>query len=228
MASLSRWNSVSVASELRSRILVLLFFFDTFLLVCLSLHQVSLSWLVEILSSVGGAGWTVKIVEHQIHVFLLLSLKVVSYFDVAMHFNFYMGIGLPAQCSWFCEICLIVNVLASGVSGCRVSAEVRVASLLAYVRTLLNILHKWLSLRIRNVECVSSWFCLVTLKVIVGTKRLLWSTFGVLLSWSDLSDTLTNVRVGVVGYLHIAEFVCAQIKLVLAVVEIVLSNCEAS
>jgi hypothetical protein len=46
----------------------------------------------------------VKIVEHQIHIFLLLTLKVVVDFGISMHLDFDVRIGLPGKGSGLCEV----------------------------------------------------------------------------------------------------------------------------
>ena len=45
----------------------------------------------------------IEVVEHKIHVCLLLPLQVVLYSFVSMNFNFDVSICLSGNCSWFVE-----------------------------------------------------------------------------------------------------------------------------
>ena len=53
--------------------------------------------LVEVLRSVVCAAKrrSVEVIEHQVHIFCLLVLQVVSDLDVSVHLNFDVSIGLP-------------------------------------------------------------------------------------------------------------------------------------
>jgi len=58
-----------------------------------------------------GEGRPVEVVEHQVHVFRLLVLQVVSDLDVSVHLNFNVSICLPRQGSRLCEPALVNELL---------------------------------------------------------------------------------------------------------------------
>ena len=52
----------------------------------------------------------VEIVEHQIHIFLLFTLKVMYYSMIFMNFYSNMSVRLSRYCSWFYKLAFLVVV----------------------------------------------------------------------------------------------------------------------
>ena len=55
----------------------------------------------------------IKIVEHQVHIFLLFSLEMVYDSLILVNFNSYVGISLPRNSPWLYKIALLIVVIIS-------------------------------------------------------------------------------------------------------------------
>lgn len=115
-----------------------------------------------------GSGWTrraVKVVEHKVQVFYLLTLKMVLHIIVPMNFYFDVCISLPRLGPWSMEVCLL---------------------LLLDVAIILELFILLLLLVVTHIECLSSYIIHTSLAClpvfIINIFRILGSLLRLLLT----------------------------------------------
>ena len=100
--------------------------------------------LVKVLTRV-LSGTIVEIIKHQIHILLLLNLKVIVYFCVPVHLDLYMCISLATQSSWLGKVCNLLwydNRMLCRLPRSGMRTEV------AYITCITSLRTSWLRFRI--------------------------------------------------------------------------------